>query len=77
MHLAAALGTPVLALFGSTDMVSTVPLGSGIIKTIYHPVDCAPCLLRDCPLDHQCMELIGVEEVYHAANEILNSNILI
>jgi heptosyltransferase-2 len=66
MHVADALGVPIVAIFGSTDPYTTSPYGAK--KTIIrHRVDCAPCLLKKCPTDHRCMKLVKVEEVYDAA----------
>jgi len=72
MHLAAALGIPTLALFGSTDQVATGPLGSGAI-VLNKNVECSPCLLRECPIDHRCMTRITVEEVFQEAVRMLRA----
>lgn len=63
MHVAAALGVPTLAIFGSTDHVATGPRG---IKTriIKHDIDCSPCLKPECPTDFKCMLSIEPEEVW-------------
>ena len=66
MHLADALGIPIVAIFGSTDPITTAPFGRNN-TIIRHKVECAPCLLRTCPIDHRCMNLITVDEVYNAA----------
>ena len=52
-HLAAALGTPVVALFGPTDPALTAPRGR--VEVLTHPVPCAPCFLRACPIEHPCL----------------------
>lgn len=62
MHISAALGTPLVALFGSTSDVKTGPYGSG--KVIHKHVECSPCYKRVCPIDFRCMKQISVEEVY-------------
>lgn len=70
MHLAAALQIPTLAIFGPTDEVATGPMSvkSVVIKK---KVECSPCLLRECPIDHRCMTGISVEEVYsHAIQQL-------
>ena len=55
MHIAGALGVPLVAVFGSTDPDHTAP--SPETGTIVRaPVTCSPCLLRHCPIDHRCME---------------------
>jgi heptosyltransferase-2 len=66
MHLAAALGVPTLAVFGPTDPSETGPLGSRA-RFVREPVECSPCLFRDCPIDHRCMDRIGVDRVYEDA----------
>lgn len=66
MHIAAAFGVPVVALFGPTDSRTTSPFGNGH-AIVRHPVECSPCLLRECPIDHRCMTRISVDEVYEAA----------
>lgn len=66
MHIAAAFGVPVVAIFGPTDWRTTAPCGQeqAIVR---EPVDCAPCLLRECPIDHRCMTRVSVERVYETA----------
>ena len=71
MHVAAAVGAPVLAVFGPTDVDATGPLGPRC-RSVRAPVPCSPCLLRECPIDHQCMTGVGVEEVVRAAEELLD-----
>jgi heptosyltransferase-2 len=62
MHVATAVGTPVVALFGSTPPLATGPWGEGH-AVIRKNVPCSPCWKRICPTDHRCMELITVDEV--------------
>jgi len=62
MHVATAVGTPVVALFGSTDPSITGPWGDGHV-VIKKDVPCSPCLKRICPTDRRCMTLITVGEV--------------
>ena len=64
MHLAAAVGTRVIAIFGPTDERVTAPLGHHDV--ILHQVFCRPCMLRDCPIDHRCMRRIDVDTVFEA-----------
>ncbi len=63
MHLAAALGVPVTAIFGPTDETATHPLGRGPRAVLTHQVWCRPCLLRECPLTHACMRGVTPEAV--------------
>jgi heptosyltransferase-2 len=72
MHVAAAVNTPVVALFGSTNPVTTGPWGDGHV-VIRKDVPCSPCMKRICPTDHRCMELIIVEEVEKAVNKKLEN----
>ncbi len=65
MHLAALLGVPVVAVFGSTEPSLTGPLGQGN-QVVRHQVECSPCFLRECPLDFRCMKAVEVEEVVAA-----------
>jgi len=69
MHVASALGLPVVALFGSTNPYATGPVGSPS-RVIYHPVPCSPCLRTTCPTDFRCFDLIKVEEVFAAVTEL-------
>ncbi len=62
MHVAAAVGTPVVALFGSTLPVTTGPWGEGHV-VVKKDVPCSPCWKRTCPTNHPCMEQITVDEV--------------
>jgi len=72
MHLAAALGTPLVAIFGPTDERVTAPLGGRTMPDILSaPVFCRPCLLRDCPIDHRCMKRITVDDVLAAVRRRL------
>ena len=72
MHLAALLGIPVVAIFGSTEPRLTGPLGNGHI-ILRHHVECSPCFLRECPIDFRCMKAVSVEEVADAVLSILRN----
>jgi heptosyltransferase-2 len=69
-HLAAALGRPTLVIFGPTNPLTTRPFSS-VAELVRHPPDCAPCMLRDCPIDHRCMTAISPEEVFARAHVML------
>ena len=69
MHLAAAVGTPVVALFGPTDPLRTGPYGPGH-RVIRRGLACMPCFQKRCETK-QCMREIDVEEVLTATKEIL------
>lgn len=68
MHLAAAVGTPVIALFGPTDPARTGPYGRGntVIRT---QLSCSPCFLKKCTT-RKCMEDISVEQVFAVVENI-------
>ena len=68
MHIASAFQVPVVAIFGPTDWRTTAPFGSAH-AIVRQPVDCAPCLLRECPIDHRCMTRVSVDQVYEAATK--------
>lgn len=70
MHLAAALGVPVVAVFGPTDSLETGPVGDAH-RIVREPVHCSPCKLRECPIDHRCMTRIGVDRVIAEAQGML------
>ncbi|MEO8045664.1 MAG: lipopolysaccharide heptosyltransferase II [Nitrospirota bacterium] len=70
MHIASAFKVPVVAVFGPTDWRTTSPFG-GAHAIVREPVDCAPCLLRECPIDHRCMTRVTVDQVYEAATKQL------
>jgi heptosyltransferase-2 len=69
MHLAAALGVPVTAIFGPTDERATAPQGDHDV--LLHQVFCRPCMLRECPIDHRCMKRIGVDRVFDSVSRRL------
>ena len=71
MHAAAALGVPVMAIFGSTDPERTGPRGE-VCRVVRRPVPCAPCLKSECPEDRKCMKLITVGEVFEEVKKMWN-----
>jgi len=74
MHLAAAVGTPVVVLFGSTSPEMTGPILSAGAQILRAPgVPCAPCFRRECPIDFRCMRGIACDAVVAAALRALDS----
>ena len=69
MHIADALETPIIALFGSTSEVVTGPYREA--KIIHKHVECSPCYLRTCPIDFRCMKRIDSDEVYAEIIQVL------
>ena len=70
-HIASALGRPTLVIFGPTNPLTTRPF-SPFGEIVREPPDCAPCMLRDCPIDHRCMTAITPNSVFARAHELLS-----
>jgi len=70
MHIAAAMNTPTVALFGPTDPSRTGPYGKGH-TIVRKDMPCSPCFLKKCDTK-RCMEEIGVDEVFEAVKESIN-----
>jgi heptosyltransferase-2 len=67
LHLAAAIGVPVVALYGSTDPAVCGPRGEGPIRVFYDRVECSPCWLRECPVPgHPCLDPLDADRVFEA-----------
>jgi lipopolysaccharide heptosyltransferase I len=73
MHMAAAMGTPVVALFGPTDPRRTGALGPGAV--LQRPLPCSPCLQRRCRIAdvYRCMRDLSVAEVLTAVRALLQA----
>jgi heptosyltransferase-2 len=69
MHVAAAVGLPVVGLFGPTDPQGTAPV-TPQFTLVRERVSCSPCFLVRCPVDHRCMQRIPVERVFAAVAEL-------
>jgi len=69
-HVAGALRIPTLVIFGPTEHFATRPL-SDLATVVRHDVECSPCMLRECPIDHRCMTRIEVDDVYRAAQPLI------
>lgn len=65
-HIAAALERPTLVIFGPTDPRTTRPFAPAA-EILRRPPECAPCMLRECPIDHRCMTAITPAEVFARA----------
>jgi heptosyltransferase-2 len=72
MHVASALGVPTVAVFGATNHLATGPTGR--VRVVRHAVECSPCLLRECPIDHPCMTGVSAAAVVSQALELLLSS---
>ena len=73
MHVAAAMGVPVVGLFGPTDPDRTGPMGDGS-EIIFHPQPCGPCMTPTCT-DRTCMASISADEVVSAGRGILERSV--
>ena len=69
-HIASALGRPTLVIFGPTNPLTTRPF-SPYGQIVREAPDCAPCMLRDCPIDHRCMTAITPDNVFERARNLL------
>jgi len=72
MHIGSALGVPTVVIFGATDDQATGPTGR-LSRVIRHPVECSPCLLRECPIDHRCMTRVDASRVVEIALEVMHA----
>jgi len=70
MHVAGAVGLPVIGIFGPTDPEGTRPMTSQF-TLVREQVSCSPCFLRHCPIDHRCMTRISMERVFEAAQQVI------
>lgn len=70
MHIASALAVPTVTVFGSTDDTTTGPTGEKA-RVVREPVECSPCLLRECPIDHRCMTRVPASRVVAAARALI------
>ena len=71
MHVAAALDVPLIAVFGSTNSITTGPLSQNS-RIVQAPLECSPCLRPECPNGHlNCMDQISVEMVFNVVKEML------
>jgi heptosyltransferase II len=70
MHVAGALNIPTIAIFGSTNPITTSPVGDNS-TVIHRGASCSPCLKKTCPTDFRCMDTISVEEVCEKAMDLV------
>jgi heptosyltransferase-2 len=71
MHIAAGLGVPSVTVFGPTDETATGPLGP-LARVVRERVECAPCKLRECPIDHRCMTGVTAARVVEEAVRLIS-----
>jgi heptosyltransferase-2 len=70
MHIASALGVSSVTVFGPTDETATGPSGAAA-RIVREPVECAPCKLRECPIDHRCMTRVSTDRVVQEASGLI------
>jgi heptosyltransferase II len=70
MHIASALGVPTVVVFGATDDEATGPTGAHS-RVVRERVECSPCLLRECPIDHRCMTRVEAHRVAETALSLI------
>ena len=70
IHIDYAVAVPTVAVFGPTDHIGTGPSGEHT-RIVRVPVECSPCKLRECPIDHRCMKRVEADAVARTALELL------
>ena len=70
MHVAASFKVPIVAIFGPTNHTTTSPFTDSY-RIVRHNVECSPCMLRECPIDHRCMDRVTVDDVTEAIQSFL------
>ena len=68
-HISSAVGTKTITIFGPTNPLTTRPWNGVIVRR--NDVDCSPCMLRHCPIDHRCMTRIDSDIVFEKVSELL------
>ena len=72
-HVSAAVGSKTITIFGPTNPKTTKPWNAEIIRR--EDVECSPCMLRDCPIDHRCMTWVSPNDVFKKAQNLLKINL--
>lgn len=72
-HLACAVGTPSVTIFGPADYVRWMPLDTRRHPSVRHPVPCSPCAYWECPIDHRCLRRLHPEVVVARGDKLLAS----
>lgn len=70
-HLAEAVGTPSVRIFGPADPHRWAPLDARLHPIVHHPVPCSPCPYTLCPIDHRCLRWVDEDAVIRAAAGLL------
>lgn len=72
-HLAYALSTPAVVIWGGEDLERYGPPAAGPFRVVIHPVDCRPCADENCPIDFLCLEKIQAGEVLKACAQVIRN----
>ena len=70
-HIACALNTPSITIFGPADYRRWAPLDQRLHRIARQPVECSPCGYRECPIDHRCLRRVYPRSVMEAAGDLL------
>ena len=70
-HIAYALGTPTVTIFGGKDDQRYRALQQGPFRMLVYPVPCRPCTYTECPIDYLCLKKVGVDRAVDAALEVI------
>ncbi len=70
-HIAYALGTPTVTIFGAATPERYGPLQNGPYRVLAYPVSCRPCGLATCPIGYTCLEGVTVSQVIEASEQII------
>ncbi len=70
-HIAYALGTPTVTIFGSGNPKRYAPLAPGPYRILVYEVPCRPCGYAVCPIGYRCLEGVTVEQAVDAAEEVI------
>ena len=73
-HVACAVNTPSITLFGPADYARWMPLDTVLHATVRRPVACSPCGHWECPIDHRCLRWIFPEMVLDVAQRALRKH---
>jgi len=74
-HLAEAVGTPTVRVFGPADPLRWAPLDRRRHPIVRHPVACSPCAFWECPIDHRCLLLLDPARVVAVARDLLEKGV--
>ena len=77
MHIAAAVGTPVLGIYGPTNPILQGPYGPNHVVVRNEKLECLGCNFTGCPIGHPCMKELAVDDVLNGLNFLLKKNAIV